>query len=80
MTMPRLSGRDRIADLEDRRRKLDADLERARFTLRDSYAAILRELPIEALSERELRDLLREALRAGGSASVAALKALPRPT
>ncbi len=35
------------------------------------------DLPVEALSERDFRDLVTHAIRTGGSAAVGAVKALP---
>jgi DNA primase large subunit len=63
--------------LEIRQRKLDDDVERARGALRDKYAALVPRLEVERMTEREFRDLIVQAIRVGGSAAVAALKALP---
>lgn len=75
--MPKQSERERLVDLESRRRKLDDEVEAARRTLRGKYAAAVTELEVERLTEREFRDLVVQAIRAGGSPSLAALKALP---
>ena len=75
--MPKQSERERLVDLESRRRKLDDEVEIARRALRGKYAAAVTELEVERLTEREFRDLVVQAIRAGGSPSLAALKALP---
>ena len=77
--MPKLNERERLADLESRRRKLDDEVEIARRALRGKYAAAVPELAVERLTEREFREVVSHAIRAGGAASVAALKALPMP-
>lgn len=75
--MPKLSEREKLADLEARQRKMVEEVTRARSALRDRYAAMVKYFGVEALTEREFRDLLTHAIRVGGAASVAALKALP---
>ena len=75
--MPKLSERERLAELEARQRRAAQEVENARRALRGKYADMVRELPIEAMSERIFKDLLSEAIRVGGEASFAALKALP---
>lgn len=75
--MPKLNERERLADLESRRRKLDDEVENARRALRGKYAALVPDLAVEKLTEREFREVLAQAIRAGGSSSVAALKGLP---
>ncbi|MDB5576413.1 MAG: hypothetical protein JWR80_1589 [Bradyrhizobium sp.] len=75
--MPKLTERERLTDLETRQRKLAQELDEARQTLRARYAAIVPELGVERLTEREFRDLLAQAIRAGGPAALGALKPLP---
>lgn len=75
--MPKMTERDRLADLEARQRKIVEEVENARQALRERYAGIAAEAPIERLGEREFRDIVTHAIRAGGPASVQALKALP---
>ncbi|MDB5581542.1 MAG: hypothetical protein JWR80_6718 [Bradyrhizobium sp.] len=75
--MPKLTERERLADLESRQRKLAQELDDARKALRARYATIVPELRVERLTEREFRDLLTLAIRAGGPAALAALKPLP---
>jgi hypothetical protein len=77
MDMPKQTERERLVDLESRRRKLDDEVEAARRALRGKYAAAVTELEVERLTEREFRDLVVQAIRAGGPPSMAALKALP---
>lgn len=78
--MPKMTERDRLADLETRQRKLTEDLEAARRALRSKYAAMVNDVPIETLTEREFRELLTQAIRVGGSAALTALKELPPVT
>ncbi|MET3438056.1 hypothetical protein [Sphingomonas sp. 1185] len=75
--MPKMNERERLADLEARQRRLADDVTQARSALRDRYAAMVKDVGIEALSEREFRDVMTHAIRVGGTAAVGALKALP---
>ncbi|MDE8652136.1 hypothetical protein [Novosphingobium album (ex Liu et al. 2023)] len=75
--MPKLTERDRLAELEARQRKAADDVEKARRALRGKYADVIRELPVEKLTERELRDVVMQAIRVGGAAATTALKPLP---
>lgn len=75
--MPKVNERERLADLETRQRKVTQDVENARRALRGKYAAMVLDLPIESLSEREFKDVLTHTIRVGGSPTVFALKALP---
>ncbi|WP_150295048.1 hypothetical protein [Sphingobium estronivorans] len=75
--MPKLTDRERLADLEARQKKIAQDILDARRALRGKYVAMLADMEIERLSERECRDILAHAIRAGGAASIAALKSLP---
>jgi hypothetical protein len=75
--MPKLTERERLADLEQRQTKLSAELDQARRALRGKYASFVMEQNVEALTEREFRDIVAQAIRAGGPASLAALKAVP---
>lgn len=75
--MPKMTERDRLADLEARQRKMNDELESARRALRGKYAAMIAEMPVERLTEKELRELLTQAIRVGGGASLTALKGLP---
>ena len=75
--MPKMTDRERLADLEARQRKMVEEVEKTRRALRSKYAAIVPELAVETLTEREFRDLLVAAIRIGGATAIAALKALP---
>lgn len=75
--MPKMTERDRLAELEERQRKAAEDVEKARLALRGKYAELLRELPVECLAERELREIVTQAIRTGGSAAITAIQALP---
>lgn len=78
--MPKMTDRERLADLEARQRKMGEEVEKTRRALRGKYAEIVPELAVETLTEREFRDLLVAAIRVGGVAAIAALKALPENT
>lgn len=75
--MPKMTDRERLADLEARQRKMVEEVEKTRRALRGKYANIVPELAVEQLTEREFRDLLTAAIRVGGAAAIAALKPLP---
>ncbi len=75
--MPKMTDRERLADLEARQRKMVEEVDKARRTLRGKYAAIIPELAVENLTEREFRDVLTAAIRVGGAAAIAVLKPLP---
>lgn len=78
--MPKLSERERLADLETRQRRVMEEVEQARRALRGRYAAMVEELPVEQLSERMFKDILSEATRLGGDVALAALRPLVPPT
>lgn len=75
--MPKMTDRERLADLEARQRKMVEEVDKTRRALRGKYAAIVPELAVEQLTEREFRDVLTGAIRVGGAAAIAALKSLP---
>lgn len=74
--MPKLSDHERLAELEARQRKAAQEVETARRALRGKYADIVRDLPVEVMSERIFKDLLTEAIRVGGESGIAALRAI----
>lgn len=74
--MPKKSERERLGDLEARQRKVADEVENARRALRGRYAAIVTELSVETITEREFRDIVVYAIRGGGAASITALKGL----
>jgi hypothetical protein len=80
MDMPKLTDRERLAELEARGRKVADEIATARRALRDRYAALVADLQVEDLTEREFKDILAQAVRAGGAAALAALKSLPART
>jgi len=73
--MPKMSERERLADLEARQRKVGDEIVEVRKALRGRYAAITLDLAVESLTEREFRELVAQGIRLGGAASIAALQA-----
>lgn len=74
--MPKLTERERLAELEVRQRKLLDEIDAARLSLRSRHAAAIQELPVETLTERELRDVVQLSIQLGGATAIAALKPL----
>jgi hypothetical protein len=74
--MPKMSERERLADLEVRQRRVGDEIVEVRRALRGKYGAIVLDLAVETLTEREFRDLVSHAIRLGGAASIAALAPL----
>lgn len=75
--MPKMTDREKLAELDKRQKALAEEAESVRQSLRARYGAMLADIPVERISERDFRDLVAHAIRAGGSATIAALKALP---
>jgi len=74
--MPKMTERERLAELETRQRKMNEDVATARRAVRERYAVMVSEMPVERLTEREFRDVLTQVVRVGGDAALAALKGL----
>lgn len=74
--MPKMTERERLAELEARQRKMNEDVATARRAVRERYAVMVSEMPVERLTEREFRDVLTHVVRVGGDAALAALKEL----
>jgi len=51
--MPKMSERERLADLEARQRKVGDEIIEVRRALRGNYGAIVLDLAVETLTERE---------------------------
>ena len=67
--MPKLTDRDRLADLEARHRKMADEVEKTRRALRGKYAAQVLDIPVERLTERVTRMEVRcEPSTLGGAA------------
>lgn len=75
--MPKMTERERLAKIEADQQSLAQEAETVRRGLRAQYGKLATELAVERLSEREFRDVLMHAIRVGGGAAIAALKALP---
>ena len=75
--MPKLTPRERLTELESRQRAMAEEADAVRRSIRAQHAGAITDLALERLNERTFRDLIIQAIRAGGSAALAALKALP---
>ncbi len=87
--MPKMTDRERLADLEARERKLAQEVLGARRALRGKYALLVEDLAVEHLSERAFRDIVDHAIRIGGERVMDALRSViaergsippPKPT
>lgn len=77
VSMPKMTEREKLAGLEARQRKIGEELETARQAVRGRYVGSLTGLPLEKMAERDLRELVDQALRVGAPVAIGALKALP---
>ena len=64
--MPKLTDREKLADLDKRQHLLAQEAEAVRRALRSRYGTMLADIAVERLSEREFRDLVTQAIRVGG--------------
>lgn len=76
--MPKLTERERLAELEQRQRKIAEEIEQQRAAVRARYAAIVAENAVEGFTEKEFRDALLLMVKAGPAATLQSLKA-PSP-
>lgn len=77
--MPKMSERERLADLVEKRRKLADEIETTEKRLRERYSAIVAALPVERIAEREFREAMGLLLKLGAPPAIAAMKdALPK--
>lgn len=78
--MPKMSDREKLADLAAKGRKIAEEMEATRQRMRERYSAIVTALPVENFSEREFREAMGLLVKLDGPAAIAALKAAaPRP-
>lgn len=77
--MPKKNDRERLAKIEADQFILAEEAKAVRTSLRAQYGVLVADLAVERLSERDFKDLITQAIRLGGTASVAALKALETP-
>lgn len=73
--MPKLTERERLAEMEQRQRKMTEEIEQQRAAVRARYAALITDLPVEAFTEKEFRDGIQLMLKAGPGATLQLLKA-----
>ncbi|MBB3928587.1 hypothetical protein GGR43_004332 [Sphingobium jiangsuense] len=67
--MPKMSERERIADLLEKSRRIAGEIETAQKRLRDRYGAIVTALPVEMVAEKDFREALGLLLKLGGPAA-----------
>lgn len=77
--MPKMSERERLADLVEKRQKIADEIETTQKRLRERYGAIVTALPVEGIAEKDFREAIGLLLKLGGPPAVAAMKtALPK--
>jgi len=80
LVMPKMSDREKLADLAAKCRKIAEEIEATRQRMRERYSAIVTALPVETYSEREFREAMGLLVKLDASTAIAALKtAAPRP-
>ncbi len=77
--MPKITDREKLAELRERQKRVSEEIEQTRTRVRDRYARIVTDLAVEELSEREFREVLTLALQLGAEPVLTALKALATP-
>lgn len=78
--MPKMNDRERLAKLQADQERLAQETQAVRHSLRCQYGALVADMSVEQLTEREFRDILTLAIGIGGPAAIAALKALTSET
>lgn len=73
--MPKMSDREKLADLAAKSRKIAEEMDATRQRMRERYSAIVTALPVEGYSEREFRDAMALLVKLDATAAIAALKA-----
>ncbi|KKW93030.1 hypothetical protein [Sphingobium chungbukense] len=73
--MPKLTERERLAEMEQRQRKMTEEIEQQRIAVRARYASIVTDLPVEDFTEKEFRDALQLMLKSGPATALQLLKA-----
>lgn len=72
--MPKMSERERLADLVEKSRKIADEIEATQQRLRERYGAIVAAMPVEGIAERDFREAMTLLVKLGGPAAIAALK------
>ena len=75
--MPKMSDRERLADLVEKSRKLADEIETTERRVRERYGAIVAGLPVETVGERDFREDVGLLVKLGGPAAIGAMKAVP---
>lgn len=75
--MPKMTDRERLAKIEADQRSLAFEADAVRRSVRASYGAMIADLAVETVTEREFREVVNQAIRVGGQSAITALKLLP---